>query len=148
MPLPDIKWEVMVDWDATDWAAEPDFTQDYDEISGDVADDGINFIGYHRGKEREAGNAPAATLEITMTPALCDKYSPFTTGDLAGKIRPWLPVRVRAQHNAIWYNIFFRFCYKAIYISIFLVKCHWSNCNRIFPSKYSSIFFVKIEFYR
>lgn len=104
MALPEITYEVMVDWDATDWAATPDFGQAIDDISDDIA-----YISWRRGKQREEGNAPAATLEIKMKPALHGKYSPFTTGDLAGKIRPWLPIRVRAYYNASYYAQFFGF---------------------------------------
>lgn len=112
MTLPVITYEVCVDWDATNWAVEPDFSEAYDTISGDVDADGINFVGWMRGKEREEGNAPAATLQIRMIPGLCQKYSPYTTGVLAGKIRPWLPVRVRASHNSIWYSCFAGFIAK------------------------------------
>jgi len=94
-----IKWEVCVDWDATDWSDEPDFSQDYDQISGDVDVDGITYVGWARGKQREEGNAPAGTCEIRLKPGLCQKYSPFTNGILKGKIRPWLPIRVRSYFN-------------------------------------------------
>lgn len=86
-------YEVCVDWDAIDWAAEPDFSEDYDTISGDVDTDGTNFISWNRGKEREPGNAPAATLELKMKPGLHEKYSPWAVGS---PVRPWLPIRVRA----------------------------------------------------
>lgn len=94
-------YEVCVDWDATDWAAEPDFSQDYDNISGDLADDSANYIDWFRGKRREDGNAPAGTLNLKMKPGLCAKYSPWTTGTYAGLIRPWLPIRVRAVIGAL-----------------------------------------------
>lgn len=91
-----MNYEVCVDWDAIDWAADPDFSEGYDNISGDLADDTANYISWVRGKEREPGNAPAATLLLRMRPGLCEKYSPWTSGVLAGKIRPWLPIRARA----------------------------------------------------
>lgn len=95
-------YEVMVDWDATDWSDDPDFSEAYDDISDDV-----NTVVVQRGKEREAGNAPAATLEIRIKTGNCAKYSPFvSTGDLAGKIRPWVPVRVRGYHDAAYYPLF------------------------------------------
>lgn len=93
--IPKIIYEICIDWDADNWTAEPDFSEEYDQISGDVDTDSINFLGWVRGKQREEGNAPAATLPIRMKPGLCQKYSPFTTGILEGKVRPWLPVRVR-----------------------------------------------------
>jgi hypothetical protein len=91
-----MKYEVCVDWDATNWADEPDFSEDYDNISGDLAEDTANYIDWTRGKDREGGNAPAAVLNLKMRPGLCEKYSPWTTGILIGKVRPWLPIRVRA----------------------------------------------------
>jgi len=92
-----MKYEVCVDWDAIDWSAEPDFSEAYDNISGDLAEDSANYIDWSRGKEREQGNAPAGILNLRMKPGLCNKYSPWTAGVLEGKIRPWLPIRVRAD---------------------------------------------------
>lgn len=92
-----MKYEVCVDWDATDWSADPDFSEDYDNISGDLAEDSANYIDWSRGKEREQGNAPAGTLNVRMKAGLCNKYSPWTAGILVGKIRPWLPIRIRGD---------------------------------------------------
>lgn len=104
---PTIVWDIHIDWDAEDWSVEPDFSEDYDQISGDVDADGINFVGWERGKQREKGNAPAATCEIRLKPGLCAKYSPFTAdADLQGKVRPWLPVRIRAYHNAAYTTLY------------------------------------------
>ena len=49
-----------------------------------------------RGKNIELGNNPAGTLDITLDNS--DKrFSPtYTVGPLYGKMRPWLPIRVRA----------------------------------------------------
>lgn len=92
-------FEVMVDWDATDWTDDPDFSESYDDISGDVDIGGIVGLSWERGKQKEEGNAPAATLMVKLRRGLCQRYSPFTTdADLAGKVRPWLPIRVRAYH--------------------------------------------------
>lgn len=116
MATPEITYEVCIDWDATNWSYTPDFSQDYDEISGDIADDGIKFWSIKRGKQKEEGNAPAATLELTLTPGLCAKYSPFTSGVLVGKVRPWLPVRVRAyrdeEYGEEWIPLFFGYISK------------------------------------
>lgn len=109
-----IIYDVAVDWDAIDWAAEPDFSQEYDNISGDIDLDGINYIGWNRGKQKEEGNAPAATCEIRMRPGLCDKYSPFTTGVLAGKVRPWLPVRVRIFWDSVFIPCYFGYINKIL----------------------------------
>jgi hypothetical protein len=102
-----IIYEICIDFDAVNWADEPDFSQEYDHISGDVDTDGINFLGWNRGKQREEGNAPAAICEIRLKPGLCEKYSPFTTGVLAGKIRPWLPVRIRTYFKEEWRSHYF-----------------------------------------
>jgi hypothetical protein len=83
----------MVDWDAVDWDAEPDFGEEIDDISADVQD----LPSWVRGINKEDGNAPAATLEIKLKPGLISKYSPYVAGSpLHDKIRPWLPCRVRA----------------------------------------------------
>ena len=108
-------YEVCVDWDATDWSAEPDFSEAYDNISGDLATDTAQYIGWNRGKEREPGNAPAATCDIHLRPGLCAKYSPWTTGVLTGKVRPWLPVRVRAVIGAQTIPVFAGFIAKFSY---------------------------------
>jgi hypothetical protein len=98
----EITWEVMVDWDAINWAAEPDFSEDIDDISDDV-----NFNGWTRGKEIEEGNAPSGTHEIKLKAGLCDKYSIYNVSSpLHDKIRPWLPIRIRAIHDSITYPVF------------------------------------------
>jgi len=86
-----IAYEVHVDWDATDWRATPDFSADIDNISAYV-----KHMYIDRGKKVELGNTPSGTLDITLNNA--DKrFSPlYAAGSLYGKIRPWLPVRVRA----------------------------------------------------
>ena len=96
--------EIMIDWDATDWAADPTFSDD-DDISDDVLD--MRIV---RGKETEEGNAPAATLELRIRPDLVLKYSPFNAaGPLYERIRPWLPVRVRTVHDGTTYPVYFGF---------------------------------------
>ncbi len=82
-------FEVCVDFDATNWAATPDFSEAYDNISDDVDINGIVGLTWFRGEQPEEGNAPAATLTVNLRMGLCQKYSPFTTdADLVGKIRP------------------------------------------------------------
>jgi hypothetical protein len=105
-----ITYEICVDWDMTDWAATPDFTGTYDNISNDV-----QTISWSRGKEVEAGNAPAATLEIRMKPGLVSKYSPVNSaGVLYGKILPWRIIRVRGTYDggSTYYNVFLGFISK------------------------------------
>ena len=97
-------WEACIDWDATDWSDTPDFSEEYDTIS-EV--DGVTFVGWKRGKETDEGNIPAATLEIRLKPGYHAKYSPYTTdADLVNKVRPWLPVRVRAVYDETYYPVF------------------------------------------
>lgn len=98
----EITWEVMVDWDSTDWSAEPDFSEDIDDISDDVI-----YDGWFRGKNLEEGNAPAGTFDLRIKPGLHEKYSLYNSSSpLYGKIRPWLPIRIRAIHNSITYAVF------------------------------------------
>ncbi len=88
-----ITYEVHVDWDATDWTDTPDFSEAIDDIS-----DYVKNIYTDRGKKVEQGNTPAGTLDITLNNE--DKrFSPTYAASpivIAGDIRPWLPVRVRA----------------------------------------------------
>ena len=102
-----ITFEVKVDFDAVDWSDTPDFSESYDDISGDVDIGGISGLDWDRGKQKEEGNAPAGTLTIKLRKGLCARYSPFTTvADLVGKIRPWLPIRVRAYHLAAFTTLY------------------------------------------
>ena len=100
--IPEVTFEVKVDWDATDWAADPDFSEAYDDISGDVDIGGVIGLNWQRGKQKEEGNAPAATLTVKLRRGLCERYSPFTTSALAGLIRPWVPIRVRAYYDGAY----------------------------------------------
>jgi len=86
-----ITYEVKVDWDATDWMATPDFSEDIDDISSYV-----KTIYIDRGKKVELGNTPAGTLDITLNNSDKRFSPPYAAGPLYEKIRPWLPVRVRA----------------------------------------------------
>ena len=115
----DITYEICIDFDANNWAATPDFSEAYDTVCGTAGADGANVIAITRGKQKEEGNAPAATCEIQMVPGLQEKYSPYTSdSDLAGKIRPWLPVRVRAYYNSEYKPLF------AGFISAIRIKPH------------------------
>jgi len=100
--IADVVWEVMVDWDMTDWAATPDFTQPEDDISVDV-----QYVNPSRGKEREAGNSPAATCQLRIKPGLHAKYSPVNSiGPLHGRLLPWRAVRCRAYYDGNYYTKF------------------------------------------
>ena len=88
-----ITYEVLVDWNATNWLSAPDFSQGIDDITGYV-----KTIYTDRGKKVELGNIPAGTLDVTLNNA--DKrFSPTYASSpivVAGEIRPWLPVQVWA----------------------------------------------------
>jgi len=99
----EIVYEIMVDWDMTDWADAPDFSEGIDNISNDVA-----AVSWIRGEDREEGNSPASTLELKIVGSLYEKYSPFNAaGDLYGKLLPWRIVRIRSIHDGNTYNVFF-----------------------------------------
>lgn len=85
-----VTYEFKVDWDATDWTATPDFTQAIDDITSYV----ISF-SIDRGKKVELGNSPAGIADITLDNS-SKRFSPPYAGPLSGKMRPWLPVRIRA----------------------------------------------------
>jgi len=87
-----ITYEYMVDWDAVDWRATPDFSEAIDDISDYVK----SPMHVNRGKENELGNVPAGTLNITLNNADKRFSACYAASPLFGKIRPWLPVRVRA----------------------------------------------------
>lgn len=89
-----IVYEIMVDWDATDWRATPDFSEAIDDISAYVKN---NSIYVDRGKKVEDGNIPAGTVDLTLDNSDKRFSPPYTAGPLFGKIRPWLPIRMRAS---------------------------------------------------
>ena len=96
MTLPVITYEYMVDWDAVDWRATPDFLDAIDDISDYVKE------GYgNRGKDSEQGNSPAGTLDITLENSDKRFSPPYAGSPLFGKMRPWLPVRVRATVTGV-----------------------------------------------
>lgn len=90
-----ITYSIHVDWDATDWKATPDFSDAIDDITGYV-----ELFYIERGKNQEQGNNQAGTLDLTLDNS--DKrFSPtYAASPLFGKIRPWLPIRVRATVGA------------------------------------------------
>lgn len=86
-----VTYEFMVDWDATDWTAIPDFSQAIDDITRFVKRYYID-----RGKKVELGNNPAGTIDIILNNEDKRFSPPNTSSPLTGKMRPWLPVRIRA----------------------------------------------------
>jgi hypothetical protein len=86
-----ITYEIMVDWDATDWRDVPDFSEAIDDITRFV-----KRVYPDRGEKLELGNYPAGTLDLILINTDKRFSPPYAAGPLFGKIRPWLPVRVRA----------------------------------------------------
>jgi len=88
-------YKIYVDWDCADWAGVHDFSQSYDDITGDV-----KHLSISRGKDRDANTYPAATMEMVLN-NFAGRYYPTTiTGDLVGKIRLRLPVMAQAGAKA------------------------------------------------
>ncbi len=102
---PTLTYEVYIDWNMTDWADTPDFSQAIDNITADV-----QSISLRRGKETEQGNAPASTLDIEIKPGIVAKYSPANVaGPLFGLLLPWRITRVRIYAGGVWYDFFLGF---------------------------------------
>jgi len=98
-----VTWSVHIDFDCADWQGTHDFTTSGDDISAYIA--GVTI---YRGKEIEAGNSPAGTCELAIKPGNCALFSPENEESAYyGKLRPWLPVRVRAYYNSTYYSIFY-----------------------------------------
>lgn len=89
-----VTYEMMVDWDATNWLDTPDFSEDIDDITGYVKTYRTN-----RGKDKELGNCPAGILSLTLNNADKRFSPPYSSSPLYEKMRPWLPVRLRATIN-------------------------------------------------
>ncbi len=100
--MSDITWEICIDWDCADWAGAHDFTGEYDDITGDVRSLRIN-----RGKPSDEGIYPAAQLELVLNNHTGKYFITNAESPLYGKIRIWLPVRVRATYSETTYNIFY-----------------------------------------
>lgn len=105
--MAELSYEVKVDWDMTDWADDPDFSQEIDDISSYV-----KSITFSRGKDKELGNAPASTLELMLRNEDGRFSPPNAASPLYGKLLPWRVIRVRILHDAVWYNCFFGFISK------------------------------------
>lgn len=85
-------YEFMVDWDSSLWSATPNFSEAIDNITRFVK------MPYYleRGENTELGNCVSGTLDIILNNE-DNRFSPFNTSSpLYGKIRPWLPIRLRA----------------------------------------------------
>jgi hypothetical protein len=108
-----ITYSVQVAWDTEGWQDDAPWTGEFDAITSDV-----EFVAFTRGKETEAGNAPAATLELRLTND-AHKYTPTnTTGDLYEKLLVYKQIRVTATFLTVTYPLFYGF------ISRYQVKPH------------------------
>jgi len=95
-------YSVYIDWDCTNWAGPHDFTQAIDDITADV-----QHVRISRGKERDADVYPAATMEMILENSSGRYYPTAVAGDLVGKIRLWLPVKVTADFGGSTYSLFY-----------------------------------------
>lgn len=86
-----ITYEFHVDWDSADWAATPDFSEGIDDITSYVKKYYVD-----RGKKVELGNTPAGTVDLILDNSDKRFSPPYSSSPLFGKMRPWLPVRLRA----------------------------------------------------
>lgn len=93
---------VYVDWDCANWAGDHDFTTDIDDITADV-----KHLRISRGKDTDSNTYPAATLEMILENSSGKYYPTATAGDLVGKVRLWLPVKVVATFGGNTYNLFY-----------------------------------------
>jgi hypothetical protein len=95
-------YHVYVDWDCTEWAGVHDFSQAIDDITNDV-----KHLRISRGKDRDSNNYPAATLEMLLENSSGEYYPTATSGNLVGKVRLWLPVKVTALFGGTTYGLFY-----------------------------------------
>jgi hypothetical protein len=95
-------YQVYVDWDCADFAGVHDFTTAIDDISADV-----KHLRISRGKDKDSNSYPAATLEMVLENSSGKYYPTATAGDLVGKVRLWLPVKVEATYATVVYPLYY-----------------------------------------
>jgi len=94
-----ITYTLMAFWDTLDWT-NPTSGAD-DDITSDV-----KWWRVRRGKDKELGNVTAGTLEFALKNA-DKKYTPcYTAGALYGRLRPWIPVTLTADHDGNTYTVY------------------------------------------
>lgn len=101
-------FSVMVDWDCTDWSADPHFTSDTTGMS-EIVSYVIPPIRIARQSKPDDWVYPAATLEVRLNNTSGVFYPTLATGALYGLIRIWLPIKIVATHNAIEYPLYYGF---------------------------------------
>ena len=95
-------YQVYVDWDCADFAGVHDFTTAIDDISADV-----KHLRISSGKDKDSNTYPAATLEMVLENSSGKYYPTATSGDLVGKVRLWLPVKVEATYATVVYPLYY-----------------------------------------
>lgn len=106
--MTDPTFAVWVDWDCTDWAADPHFTTDTTGMR-DITSYVKPPIRIARTSKPDDWVYPAATLEVKLNNISGVFYPTLATGALYGKIRIWLPIKVRATHLTLPYPLFYGF---------------------------------------
>lgn len=95
-------YQVYIDFDCADFAGAHDFTTAIDDISADV-----KHLRISRGKDKDSNTYPAATMEMVLENSSGKYYPTATTGDLVGKVRLWLPVKVEATYATVVYPLYY-----------------------------------------
>jgi hypothetical protein len=96
-----MEYELCIDWAATDWSDDPDFT--------DAEDDVTSYMqSFHldRGTKVESGNAPAGTMQVELSDPAADFAGCNGASPYSGFVRPWLPIRLRVKVGVNWYALF------------------------------------------
>jgi hypothetical protein len=93
---------VYIDWDCIDWSGVHDFSAAIDNITADV-----KHLRVTRGKDQDSNTYPAATLDLTLENSSGKYYPTATAGDLVGKVRLWLPVKVVTTFGGTTYSLFY-----------------------------------------
>jgi hypothetical protein len=101
-----LTYSVMIDWDCTDWAADPQFTTDTTGMR-DVTSYVKPPIRISRGSKPEDWVYPAATLELKLNNTSGVFYPTLATGALYALIRLWLPIKIVATHLLIDYPLYY-----------------------------------------
>ncbi len=95
-------YHVYVDFDCANFAGVHDFTTLHDDITADV-----KHFRISRGKDKDSNTYPAATMEMVLENSSGKYYPTATTGDYAGKVRLWLPVKVTAVYGGTTYPLYY-----------------------------------------
>jgi len=98
--MADITYTLEAYWDTLDWTSPTSGADD--DITSDV-----KWFRIRRGKDKELGNVTAGTLEFALNNA-DKKYTPcYAAGPLYGRLRPWIPVCLTADHDGNPYSLYY-----------------------------------------